>query len=439
MALDRPAPGVASGTVGQRGRLLRARRRRRDAAGRPARLRAGPARRDRRQAGRDPDHDPVPHPQRRTAAQALQGHDPWAQERRRSPREHDRLQTDRARRRAPRRRPGVHDRQAAKVRDADPPAVAPGARHRRRAGDDARGRPAALALARPGRRRPRPLVPRALQSHAAAAARARPGAHPRHPRPADPQLRLGRAAGSGRRRALVPRRLMTRVAILDDYQDVARTFADRDSLDAEVEVFTEHYDDIDHLEPFDVIMAMRERTPFPRERLQRLPNLKLLVTTGMGNAAIDTEAARELGITVAGTGGTPTHTAELTWGLILALARHIPQEDRGVREGRWQETVGLEVSGLTLGVIGLGRLGAQVARIGEAFGMSVVAWSQNLEPDDARRLHVTPATKDELLASADVVTIHVRLSDRTRGLIGAAELARMKPTAYLVNTSRGQI
>jgi phosphoglycerate dehydrogenase-like enzyme len=223
---------------------------------------------------------------------------------------------------------------------------------------------------------------------------------------------------------------MTRVAILDDYQGVARRFGDWDSLDAEVAVFTKHYDDIAHLEPFDVIMAMRERTPFPRERLERLPNLKLLVTTGMANAAIDVEAARELGITVAGTGGTPTHTAELTWGLILALARQIPLEDQGVREGRWQQTVGLELSGLTLGVIGLGRLGSQVAKIGEAFGMEVLAWSQNLE---------TPLTKEELLRRSDIVTIHVRLSDRTRGLIGAKDLALMKPTAYLINTSRGPI
>jgi phosphoglycerate dehydrogenase-like enzyme len=223
---------------------------------------------------------------------------------------------------------------------------------------------------------------------------------------------------------------MTRIAVLDDYQDVARRFADWDSLDAEVVVFTEHHDDIRHLEPFDVIMAMRERTPFPRERLQRLPNLKLLVTTGMGNAAIDTEAARELGITVAGTGGTPTHTAELTWALILALARNVTAEDRAVREGRWQHTVGFELAGRTLGVIGLGRLGSQVARIGEAFGMHVLAWSQNME---------TAMTKEELLRRSDVVTIHVRLSERTTGLIGAPELALMKPTAYLINTSRGPI
>jgi phosphoglycerate dehydrogenase-like enzyme len=223
---------------------------------------------------------------------------------------------------------------------------------------------------------------------------------------------------------------VTRIAILDDYQDVARRFGDWDSLDAEVVVFTEHHDDIGHLEPFDVIMAMRERTPFPRERLQRLPNLKLLVTTGMGNAAIDTDAARELGITVAGTGGTPTHTAELTWALILALARNVTAEDRAVREGRWQHTVGFELAGRTLGVIGLGRLGSQVARIGQAFGMEVIAWSQNMD---------TPLTKEELLRRSDVVTIHVRLSERTTGLIGAPELALMKPTAYLINTSRGPI
>jgi phosphoglycerate dehydrogenase-like enzyme len=223
---------------------------------------------------------------------------------------------------------------------------------------------------------------------------------------------------------------MTRIAILDDYQDVARRFGDWNALDAEVVVFSEHHEDVDHLEPFDVIMAMRERTPFPRERLERLPNLRLLVTTGMGNAAIDAEAARELGITVAGTGGTPTHTAELTWALILALARHVTEEDAAVRAGGWQHTVGLELAGRTLGVIGLGRLGSQVARIGEAVGMQVIAWSQNLD---------TPLTKEELLRRSDVVTIHLRLSERTRGLIGAEELALMKPTAYLVNTSRGPI
>jgi phosphoglycerate dehydrogenase-like enzyme len=227
---------------------------------------------------------------------------------------------------------------------------------------------------------------------------------------------------------------MTRVAILDDYQDVARAFGDWDSLAAEVVAFHDHLDGddevVERLQPFDVVMAMRERTPFTRERLERLPNLRLLVTTGMGNAAIDTEAARELGITVAGTGGTPTHTAELTWGLILALARHIPAEDRAIRAGGWQHTVGLELAGLTLGVIGLGRLGSQVARIGQAFGMEVIAWSQNLD---------TPLTKEELLRRSDIVTVHVRLSERTRGLIGAAELARMKPTALLINTSRGPI
>jgi phosphoglycerate dehydrogenase-like enzyme len=227
---------------------------------------------------------------------------------------------------------------------------------------------------------------------------------------------------------------MTRVAILDDYQAVAREYGDWDSLGVEVVVFTDHLDGddelIERLRPFDIVMAMRERTPFPRARLERLSNLRLLVTSGMGNAAIDTEAARELGITVAGTGGTPTHTAELTWGLILAVARHIPAEDRAIRDGGWQHTVGLELAGLTLGVIGLGRLGSQVARIGEAFGMDVIAWSQNLE---------TPVTKQELLRRSDIVTIHLRLSERTRGLIGAAELAQMKPSALLINTSRGPI
>jgi phosphoglycerate dehydrogenase-like enzyme len=232
---------------------------------------------------------------------------------------------------------------------------------------------------------------------------------------------------------------MTRVAILDDYQDVAREFGDWDSLDAEVVVFREPLEDIGPLEPFDVIMAMRERTPFPRERLERLPNLRLLVTTGMGNAAIDTDAARELGITVAGTGGTPTHTAELTWALILALTRHVPEEDAAVRAGAWQTAIGPELAGRTLGVVGLGRLGQRVARVAQAFEMDVIAWSQNLTAERAAEVGAEAVTKEELFRRADVVTVHLVLSDRSRGLIGAPELALMKPTAYLVNTSRGPI
>ncbi|MDD7938653.1 D-2-hydroxyacid dehydrogenase family protein [Actinomycetospora lutea] len=236
-----------------------------------------------------------------------------------------------------------------------------------------------------------------------------------------------------------------RIALLDDYQQVAASYADWDALGAEVTSFTGHLggpdDVVAALEPFDVVVAMRERTAFPADVLARLPHLGLLVTTGPANVAIDVAAARERGITVSGTGGVSpsTPTVEMTWGLILALARHIPAEDRAVREGRWQHTVGRDLAGRRLGVVGLGGLGAPVATVGLAFGMDVVAWSRHLDPDDARALGVTPVGKDELLATADVVTIHLKLSERTTGLLGRDDLARMKPTALLVNTSRGPI
>jgi phosphoglycerate dehydrogenase-like enzyme len=174
--------------------------------------------------------------------------------------------------------------------------------------------------------------------------------------------------------------------------------------------------------------------------LERLPGLRLLVTTGARNASIDVAAARELGITVCGTGAHPSGTAELTWGLIIAVARHLPQEDASVRAGGWQQSVGTDLAGGVLGVLGLGRLGERVARVGQAFGMDVLAWSQNLTPERAAEVGVRRASGlHELLETADVVTIHLQLSDRTRGLIGHGELARMKPTAILVNTSRGPI
>jgi phosphoglycerate dehydrogenase-like enzyme len=251
---------------------------------------------------------------------------------------------------------------------------------------------------------------------------------------------------------LIARRtsVSVRIAVLDDYQRVAREYADWTVLpaSAEVEVFHEHISDHDdlvrRLTPFDVIAVMRERTPFPRALLERLPKLRLLITTGMRNASIDMGAARELGITVCGTsGGFPTGTsvptAELTWGLILAVARNLPHEDRTIREGGWQHTVGTELYGRTLGIVGLGRLGARVSEIGRAFGMEVVAWSQNLTEQAARDVGVRKVGKDELFRISDFVTIHLVLSERTRGLVGAAELAAMKRTAYLINTSRGPI
>ncbi len=236
-----------------------------------------------------------------------------------------------------------------------------------------------------------------------------------------------------------------RVAVLDDYQAVAEAVGPWDRLgeDTEVTFFHDHLAEEDalaaRLEPFDVIVAMRERTPFPASLLARLPQLRLLVTTGMRNASIDVGAAQERGVSVCGTGGITASTAELTWGLILAVCRHIPAEDANVRAGGWQVTVGTELEGRTLGVIGLGNLGSRVAAIGQAFGMNVVAWSENLDPDRARSLGVEPVTLPQLLARSDVVTIHLRLSDRTHGLIGAAELAAMPAHAVLVNTSRGPI
>jgi phosphoglycerate dehydrogenase-like enzyme len=238
---------------------------------------------------------------------------------------------------------------------------------------------------------------------------------------------------------------MTRVAILDDYQDVALRMADWKSLpsDTEVVTFRDHLHDTDavakRLADFDVVVAMRERTAFPRALLERLPKLRLLVTTGMRNASIDVRAATERGITVCGTSGLPYPTAELTWGLVLALFRRIPAEDRATRDGRWQTTLGLGLNGKTLGVIGLGTLGSRVARYGRAFEMEVLAWSQNLTPERAAEVGATLVGKDELLARSDVVSIHLVLGDRTRGLIGARELGLMKRTAYLVNTSRGPI
>jgi phosphoglycerate dehydrogenase-like enzyme len=238
---------------------------------------------------------------------------------------------------------------------------------------------------------------------------------------------------------------MHRIAVLDDYQYVAASYADWSQLPEPVEVveFADHVSDQDalvkRLAPFDVIIAMRERTPFPRELLERLPNLKLLVTTGERNASIDVTAAAERGVTVCGTGYQSPPTAEMTWALILAVARHIPEEDRSIRAGGWQQSVGTDLAGARLGIIGLGRLGSRVARVGQAFEMDVVAWSQNLTDERAAEVGVRRVEKEELLETSDVVTIHTVLSKRTRGLIGRAEIARMKPNAILVNTSRGPI
>ncbi|WP_072482357.1 D-2-hydroxyacid dehydrogenase family protein [Amycolatopsis australiensis] len=231
-----------------------------------------------------------------------------------------------------------------------------------------------------------------------------------------------------------------RIAILDDYQEVALTFAGWDSLEADITVFTEPLTDVvQQLRGFDCVVAMRERTRFPAEVLDRLPDLKLLVSTGKRNAAIDVAAARRNGVVVSATGYIGEPTAEHTWALILAAARNLPQEFRSMREGGWQTTVGTMLHGKTLGLLGLGRLGSGAAKIGQVFGMETIAWSQNLTPEKAEPHGVTAVSKEELFARSDVLSIHLVLSDRTRGLVGAAELAAMKPSAVLVNTSRGPI
>ena len=248
-----------------------------------------------------------------------------------------------------------------------------------------------------------------------------------------------------------------RVAILDDYQQVSLASADWSPVRslAEIDVFAQHIARtealVSALEPYDVIVAMRERTYFDASRLGQLPRLRLLVTTGMSNPSIDLAAAAENGVTVCGTSGIGTSTAELTWGLILALIRHIPEEDRRMKisgraggaalgtSGGWQQTIGTGLDGKRLGVVGLGHQGQRVAGIGRAFGMKVQAWSQNLDPAVAKKAHAKAVSKEELFATSDVVTVHYKLSPRSEGLVGAAELALMKPSAYLVNTSRGPL
>ncbi len=285
-----------------------------------------------------------------------------------------------------------------------------------------------------------------------------------------------------------------RVAVLDDYQNVATVMVDWRSVsgEVEIEVFRDHLADegavaerlrdfeivcimrertpftgtlferlpdlrllvtsgmrnrgidveaavAERLKDFEIICIMRERTPFTRTLFERLPNLKLLVTSGMRNKGIDLEAAGEAGVVVCGSPSAGAPTAELAWGLILGLLRHIPEEDRATRAGEWQRTVGAAADGRTLGIAGLGKLGSRVARVGLAFNMKVIAWSQNLTAERCAEEGVTLVGKQELMSQSDVISIHLLLSDRTRGLFGAADLALMKPTAILVNTARGPI
>lgn len=237
-----------------------------------------------------------------------------------------------------------------------------------------------------------------------------------------------------------------RLAILDDYQAVAYRYAPWAELatdNIDVTVFTEPFagdeDTVESLRDFDMIVAMRERTAFHAARLRQLPKLKLLVTTGMANASIDVRAAQEQGITVCGTNGSPTAAPELTWALLLAFARSVPFEDRSLRAGNWQRTVGFELAGKTLGVLGLGKIGRRIAAYAKAFGMDVIAWSPNLTEDAAAEAGARKVSKDELFRDADVVSIHVRLSERSRSVVGEDELRLLGPNGVLVNTARGPL
>ncbi|MTW18873.1 D-2-hydroxyacid dehydrogenase family protein [Rhodoplanes serenus] len=237
-----------------------------------------------------------------------------------------------------------------------------------------------------------------------------------------------------------------RCAVLDDYQKVALTSADWSAVTADVDVtvfdtpFASAADAARALAPFDIVCAMRERTPFPPELIAALPNLKLLITTGMANSAIDVPAARAHGVTVCGTGAVGTPTAGIVFGLILELTRRIGYENARMKAGAaLQETIGDDIEGKTLGILGLGKLGIRVAAIARAFGLSVVAWSQNLTAEAAAAAGATRVDRDALFADSDILTLHVRLSERTRGLVGAREIGLMKPSALLINTARGPI
>jgi phosphoglycerate dehydrogenase-like enzyme len=238
---------------------------------------------------------------------------------------------------------------------------------------------------------------------------------------------------------------MAAIAILDDYQNVALKMADWSRLQANhrITVFDKPFKNQDEvakaLAGFEIVNIMRERTPFPRALLERLPDLKLLITTGPRNASVDVKAANERGIVVSGTPAGGHATAELAFGLILSLARNLPTEFNNMREGRWQTTLGQDIRGKTLGLLGLGKLGGEVAKFGKAFGMNLIAWSQNLTPERAAEIGAQRVEKDELFRRSDFISVHLVLSDRSRGLVGARELGLMKPTAAIVNTSRGPI
>jgi len=236
-----------------------------------------------------------------------------------------------------------------------------------------------------------------------------------------------------------------KIAVLDDYQQVAFKFADWSAITAkaEVKVFTDHTADektvIERLLPFNVICVMRERTPLSRNILSQLPNLKLIVTTGMRNASIDIKAVEELGITLNYTGYLESGAPEMTWALIMAIARHIPQESNNFKSGGWQTTIGSDFKGKTMGILGMGRVGSKIAAYAKAFDMNVIAWSPNLTEEKAAESGAQLVSKEDLFKQADFVTIHMVLSDRSRGIVGKEDLSLMKSTAYFINTSRGPL
>src|SRR5260370_4284946 len=248
-----------------------------------------------------------------------------------------------------------------------------------------------------------------------------------------------------RRQAMSSKQERFRIAVLDDYQQVALALGGWWAVDGRgtVSVFNDHLGDsdavVERLQPFDIVCVMRERTPMTRTIIERLPKLRMIASTAPRNASIDLKAAEERGVQVVHTGYTSAPTIELTWALILGSARNLVAENKSLRGGGWQQSVGDDMAGRTLGVLGLGNVGGAVAQIGNAFGMKVIAWSQNLTTGRAAEVGATLVSRDELFQEAAVVTLHLVLSGMTRGPVCAAELALMKPTARLVNTSRGPI
>ena len=236
-----------------------------------------------------------------------------------------------------------------------------------------------------------------------------------------------------------------KVAILDDYQGVAEQLVDWSTLkdSCEIKVFNQPFDNEDHaienLKNFEALLIMRERTPMTKKLMDGCPRLKFIATSGMRNLGIDLEHAKSKGIIVSGSEGNKNPTAELTWALILGLARNIKQESENMYQGYWQTTIGFELKGKTLGIMGLGNLGSMVAKVGKAFGMEVIAWSENLKMAEAEKHGVMAVTKEELFEKSDFLTIHYLLSDRSRNLVKYEDISKMKKTAFIINTSRGPI